>query len=259
MLMHTGHPNPGVRKVIKEYGNTWAKIPVPVIVHLIGTTVEEVSRAAEMLNQTEAVAAIELGLNDDIKWREAEDLVIAATDHAEKPVLVRLPFYEAMGLAKACADAGADALVVAAPPRGTARDPRSGRLVSGRLYSPLIKPLVLRMVGSLCSRMNSVPIIGAGGVHSPQDARDYLEAGATAVQVDSVTWIKPTMIERIARDLSGKLVTSASGAFSDEWNPDMGDTTAKNLREGGSATPGTEKGGNETTAPDNDAPARKKP
>src|SRR5688572_25380015 len=77
ILMHTGHPNPGVRRVIKEYSTTWAKIPIPLIVHLIGTTVDEVSRAAEMLNEAEAVAAIELGLNDDIKWREAEDLVIA--------------------------------------------------------------------------------------------------------------------------------------------------------------------------------------
>ena len=38
----------------------------------------------------------------------------------------------AFGSPLAPADAGAGALVIAAPPRGTARDPRSGRLVSGR-------------------------------------------------------------------------------------------------------------------------------
>lgn len=227
VLIHSGHPNPGVKQVIKEYQSVWAKMPVPVIVHLIGTTAGEVSRASELLNSVDAVAAIELGLNDDIARREAEDLISAASDHAEKPVLVRLPFYEASELAKACADAGADALVVAAPPRGTARDPRSGRLISGRIYGPMLQPIVLRLVGGLCNRITAIPIIGAGGIHSLQDARDYLEAGAVAVQVDAVTWIKPKMLERIARDLSGKLVTRAAGAFADEWHPDMGDTEAK--------------------------------
>ena len=44
------------------------------------------------------------------------------------------------------------------------------------------------------------------------------------MQVDSVVWVKPRMLERIARDLSGALVTRAADAFADEWHPDMGDT-----------------------------------
>jgi hypothetical protein len=47
---------------------------------------------------------------------------------------------------------------------------------------------------------------------------------ARAVQVDSVTWIKPNLLEVIARDLGGWIVTKASGAFPDEWNPGMGET-----------------------------------
>jgi dihydroorotate dehydrogenase len=74
-----------------------------------------------------------------------------------------------------------------------------------------------------------VPLIGAGGIHSLQDARDYLEAGAVAVQIDSVTWVQPRLLERIARDLSGGLVTRASDAYPDEWHPDMGDTEFREL------------------------------
>jgi dihydroorotate dehydrogenase (NAD+) catalytic subunit len=224
VLVHTGLPNPGVKKIIKEQRQVWAALPIPLIVHLVGTTADDVRRAIAMLDEIDAVAAIELGLNDDIAPKDAEELVSVAVKNTEKPLLTRLPLFQVFELAERCADAGAGALVVAAPPRGTARDPRTGRLVSGRIYGPLVKPQVLRIVGVLCQQLTDIPVIGAGGIHTPQDARDYLDAGATAVQVDAVIWIKPRMLERIARDLSGKLVTKATDAFADEWHPDMGDT-----------------------------------
>lgn len=147
-------------------------------------------------------------------------------------MLVRLPMLDAYEIAEAVADAGADALIISAPPRGTARDPKTGKLVSGRVYSPIVKPMVLRVVGQLMRRLKDIPVIGAGGIHTLQDARDYLEAGATAVQVDSVAWIQPDMLEKIARDLGGKSVTKETGAFPDEWYPGMGDTEREKRRRG---------------------------
>jgi dihydroorotate dehydrogenase (NAD+) catalytic subunit len=228
-LVHTGLPNPGLSRVIKEYQHVWGSLPVPTIVHLVGTLPEQVEKAVQRLNQVDSVAAVELGLDDDIGYNDAHQMVKAATYQAEKPVLVRLPAYEAYHIAQACIEADADALVVAAPPRGTARDTRTGKLVSGRVYGPPVKPMILRMVGVLARRIKDVPIIGAGGIHSLQDARDYLEAGAVAVQIDSATWVQPRILERIARDLSGGLVTRASDAYPDEWHPDMGDTEFREL------------------------------
>lgn len=244
VLVHTGLPNPGVKKIIKEQRQVWAGLPIPLIVHLVGTTADDVRRAVALLDEVDAVAGIELGLNDEVAPKDAEELVSAAIKHTEKPLLVRLPMFQVFELAQRCADAGAGAVVVCAPPRGTARDPRTGRLVSGRVYGPLVKPQILRMVGALCQQLHAVPVIGAGGIHTTQDARDYLEAGAVAVQVDSVIWIKPRMLERIARDLSGKLVTKAAGAFADEWHPDMGDTEWHNQR---------------ASSASDDAPAQKHP
>ena len=60
-----------------------------------------------------------------------------------------------------------------------------------------------------------VPLIGAGGIHSTQDAHDYLDAGAVAVQVDSVTWITPQVLETIARDLSGVETTKPDESMDD--------------------------------------------
>ncbi|NWG18215.1 MAG: hypothetical protein HXY41_16450 [Chloroflexi bacterium] len=226
ILVHTGLPNPGLSKVLDQYRQLWAGLPMPLILHLVGTTVEQVRQGAERIDRENSVDAVELGLNDDITWQEVEQLVKAAITHTEKPVLVRLPLGDTYTLARAADDAGAGALVIAAPPRGTARDPYTGRLVSGRLYGPLVKPLTLRVVGQMASKVD-VPIIGAGGIHSQQDARDYMEAGARAVQVDSVTWVDPKMLEWIARDLGGLVLTRQAGALGDEWFPGIGITEQK--------------------------------
>jgi dihydroorotate dehydrogenase len=126
-------------------------------------------------------------------------------------------------LARAAESAGAGGVVVAAPPRGTARDPESGKLVGGRVYGPWLKAQALRAVGQVAGIV-SVPVIGCGGVHSPDDARDFIEAGAVAVQVDTATWTQPRLLEIIARNLGGLELTRATGALADEWQPGMGET-----------------------------------
>ncbi len=209
VLLHTGLPNPGLSKVIEEYRAVWERMPTPIIAHVVVNNVEEVNRCVRLLEQEESIDAIELGLSDDMSAAEIEWYVRSVSGRAEKPILVRLPFNVAFDQVSAAVDAGADALVVFAPPRGTARD-RSGRLVAGRVYGPLIHPIALRMVGQLARRFANIPLIASGGIHSPQDARDYIEAGASAVQVDSVTWAIPKMLEIIARDLGGMQITQPS-------------------------------------------------
>lgn len=230
VLVHTGLPNPGLAKVISQNRRVWASMPVPVIVHLASASKSQIKRALDLIDAADEIAGLELGLRDDIRRKEAVDLVSEAAK-MEKPLLVRLPFYECGQLALPVADAGADALVLTAPPRGTARDEHTGRLVSGRVYGPLIKPIVLRLVGRLAREIPAdLPIIACGGIHSPQDARDYMEAGAVAVQVDTATWARPKMLERIARDLGGWIATRQKDALPDEWNPDMSHTEALERR-----------------------------
>ncbi|MBZ0298323.1 MAG: hypothetical protein K8J31_01205 [Anaerolineae bacterium] len=230
VLVHTGLPNPGISKVLSQYRTMWSRMPVPVIMHIVATTPDQVARCASRIEAEEVVTGIELGLNDDTGSQSAQDFVKAVLRNTQKPLMVRLPMQDAYELAEPVAQAGAGALVVTAPPRGTARDPYSGRLVPGRVYGPLIRPIALRMVGHLARRVD-IPIIGAGGIHSPQDARDFIEAGARAVQIDSVTWIEPKMLEIIARDLGGLTVTRASDALADEWYLGMGESTLARRRE----------------------------
>ncbi|MFZ4813711.1 MAG: hypothetical protein ACOYL5_04190 [Phototrophicaceae bacterium] len=230
VLVHSGLPNAGLSATIARWRETWSALKIPVILHLVATTPDEVRRCVESIENVQEIAAVELGLNDDLQRQEVTDLVRAATQF-ETPILVRLPLHDATHYAHVAVDAGAGGLVIAAPPRGTVRDPQTGQLVGGRLYTPTLKPLVLRLLGVLARQIQDVPLIGAGGIHNAQDARDFIEAGAVAVQVDSVTWVLPRMIEIIARDLSGLVLTKQSGALADEWFTGMGMTEQVQIKQ----------------------------
>jgi dihydroorotate dehydrogenase (NAD+) catalytic subunit len=223
VLIHTGLPNPGVNHVIKTYRTHWAHCLAPVIVHLATTTPDDVARAVNALDRCEGIAGIELGLHDQATAADIAMFLQTATNNTLLPLLVQVPLYNAVEAARAAEEYGAGGLVVAGPPRGTTRDPESGQLIGGRVYGPWLKAQALRAVGQV-ARVAAIPVIGCGGIHSPDDARDFLEAGAVAVQVDTVTWARPHMIEVIARNLGGLELTRAAGALADEWEPGIGNT-----------------------------------
>lgn len=225
VLVHTGLPNAGLSQTYRAYAAKWKNSVTPIIVHIAATSPDEVARCAESLEHSDGVAGIEIGLADSASHRDAKLMIGAARENTHLPLLARLPLYVAHLIANAAEDAGADALVIAAPPRGTARDPLTGQLIGGRLYGPVIKAESLRAVGSIARHIN-IPTIGCGGIHTPNDARDYLEAGAVAVQLDSIVWVRPEMVDVITRNLGGLELTRSTGAMADEWRPGLGETAA---------------------------------
>lgn len=230
VIVHTGLPNPGLTKAIRDNQPLWEMLDTPVILHLIGTTDSDIERACQQISLTTCIRGVELGLRDDITWQEAALLVRAATKTLEKPLLVRLPFPAAEDIARASIDNGADALVAFAPPRGADRNPISGKLVPGRVYGPLLKPMVMHAVGNLTRRFPNTQIIASGGIHSVEDARDYiLHAGAAAVQLDAAIWATPNLLNLVSRDLAGLILTRPQGALPDEWFEGIGETDAKRL------------------------------
>lgn len=225
VLIHTGLPNPGAHQVYRTYATKWKNAPTAIIVHLAATTPEEVGKCAQVFDMAEGIVAVEVGLNDQATHRDARLMIGAARQNTHLPLLAKLPLYHAADVALAAEEAGADALVIASAPRGTARDPLTGQLIGGRIYGPTMKSLALRVVGGLAPHVH-IPVLGCGGIHNPTDARDYLEAGAVAVQLDAITWVRPDMVEIIARNLGGLELTRAVGALADEWRPGLGETAA---------------------------------
>ncbi len=206
-VAHTGLPNPGVKRVLRQYRQTWERLPIPVIVHLIATTPAETAKAAEQLSGIPNVAGIELGLVDNVTPQRALNLLDAARADGDLPVIVRVPFTSVDALAPLLADHGADALTLTAPPRAvlpaseTADDSEARRYLRGRLYGPALLPLLLNVLARWCSKLPAL-VIACGGIASLQDAIACLELGATALQVDALLWRDPAILQRIAEGLA---------------------------------------------------------
>jgi dihydroorotate dehydrogenase (NAD+) catalytic subunit len=186
-LLHTGYPNPGLRAVLRRYGEAWGRSPIPVLVHLLCKQADELKLAVRRLEGQPGVAGIELGLAPEVDPQQALKLVQAAA--GELPLIVRLPLERAVELASRILGHGAGAEEVAAfslgPPRGSLPVPEGG-FAHGRLYGPAVFPLALRAVEQLGAL--GTPVIGAGGVYRLDQAKAMLRAGAAAVQLDVVLW-----------------------------------------------------------------------
>lgn len=210
VVLHTGLPNPGLRAVIREYGRLWDRYPIPVIVHLLATTVAETARAAARLSTVAGVLGVELGLAEDALPEDALDLVAAASAEGDLPVIARVPFSRAAALIPHLREAGADALTLTAPPRAVLPlddVPDADALpvlVRGRLYGPAVFPLMLGVLGRW-AREADLPIIARGGIAAAADARACLALGAVAVQVDAAVWRDPGVLEAIAAGLDDRI------------------------------------------------------
>jgi dihydroorotate dehydrogenase (NAD+) catalytic subunit len=186
VLMHTGLPNPGVTNAIRDYERKWARLGCPVIVSLAATTPEELNASVSKLEPVESVAGIEIGFREDEPLADAELMLREALSHARQPVIVALPPARALAFARMAEKAGAQALRVAAPRRGTLRV--GGEWLTGRLYGPSLFPQSLQLVQEV-KKQTSLPLVGAGGVHTQADVAAMLAAGASAVLVESAAWV----------------------------------------------------------------------
>jgi dihydroorotate dehydrogenase (NAD+) catalytic subunit len=205
ILVHTGLPNPGLQKVIREYARFWGRQPLPVIVHLIATTPRDVARACDRLSTVPNVMGVELGLDEGTSVEETLALLDAAQTGGTLPVISRVPFDGVATLTPALAEAGSDALTLTAPPRGLLRTEQGW--AKGRLYGPATLPLLLHHLAYWAQAL-SVPIIACGGIYTPEDAQACLALGATAVQVDAAIWRDPQILSACSHPppVSGKLI-----------------------------------------------------
>jgi dihydroorotate dehydrogenase len=181
-LLHTGLPNPGLRSVIHHSAARWRESPLPVIVHLLAVSPDELASMAVSLEDLENIAGIEIGFEAHVSAEDALKCIQAAL--GELPVIACLPPEHAGSLAQALAGSGVSAFSLA-PARGSLPDP-GGKLVSGRLYGPALLPQALAAVQAAAGC--GIPVIGAGGVTTLKDTAAMQAAGAVAVQLDAVLW-----------------------------------------------------------------------
>jgi dihydroorotate dehydrogenase (NAD+) catalytic subunit len=181
-LLHSGLPSPGLNATLKKYARRWNDSPLPIIVHLMADRPEETKQMVQTLESVDNVMAVELGFAPLL----ANDIISLTLDMCigELPLIFCLPAEQVLSLGPRLIDEGADAISVAAP-RG-ALTAGGGELTEGRLYGPSLFPQSLEIVH--CAAKVGLPIIGAGGVYSKENAETMISVGALAVQMDSVLW-----------------------------------------------------------------------
>lgn len=193
-------PNPGLGRVIERFAPVWAGWTTPVLLSLAGATPAEYAETAGALEGIEGIAGLELNLVDAAAQAPAS--IAAARAATMLPLIAKLPPLTSglAALARSAVDAGADALTVAGSPPALMVDPRDGSRSEGRLSGPALRPLALWLVSEAAAAVDA-PILGCGGVASAEDARQFLAAGATAVQVGAALLADPFAAQRIADEL----------------------------------------------------------
>lgn len=215
LLNAVGLQNPGVDAFIRDILPGMLDFGVPVIANIAGSTKDEFVEIAEKFTGT-GVAGLEINIScPNVKTggmalgtipEVAAQVVEAVSESTDLPVIVKLTpnVTNIVELARAVADAGADALSLINTLLGMVidveqRKPVLGNIMGG-LSGPAIRPIAVRAVWQVAQAIR-IPIIGMGGICTGRDALEFMMAGASAVAVGSAFFHDPLSAVRIITEL----------------------------------------------------------
>jgi dihydroorotate dehydrogenase (NAD+) catalytic subunit len=206
VLNSIGLQNIGVKALVKEKAPLWAGWRVPVVVNIVGETVDEYAKLAQELDGVAGVSGLEVNIGcPNIKAGAAEfgtspdsaaEVTAAVKAATSLPVLVKLTpnTPDIAEVARAVAKAGADAISLINTPRGMVIDIATRRPLLGNIFGglsgPAIKPIALYMVYTVAGAVK-VPVIGCGGITTAEDAIEFIMAGASAIQIGTANFTNP--------------------------------------------------------------------
>lgn len=206
MLNSIGLQNVGIDGFLRDKLPFLRSLRTPLLVNIAGKSVEEFAGLAKRLSDAEGVAGIEVniscpnvagGLDFGTDPRLTYEVVRAVRQTTSLPVIPKLSpnVTDITVIARAAADAGADALSLINTILGMAIDLRRRKPklpgATGGLSGPAIRPIALRMVWEVAQAV-TLPIIGIGGIMTGDDAVEFLLAGASAVQVGTANFLDPS-------------------------------------------------------------------
>lgn len=207
MLNAVGLQNKGVHNFVDNIYPAIKDYNCEMIVNVSGSTIEDYSETAAIINELEGIRAIELniscpnvkagGMAYGVTTEGAASVVKAVREAYKKCLIVKLSpnVTDIREIARAVEAEGADSISMVNTFLGMAIDSEKRKpllsTVTGGLSGPAIKPIALRMVWQT-AQVVKVPIIGMGGICNTQDAIEFLLAGASAIQVGAYNFVDPT-------------------------------------------------------------------
>jgi dihydroorotate dehydrogenase (NAD+) catalytic subunit len=217
MLNSIGLANPGVEAACTDK-LPWLRDNIRkarVLASVAGHTVDDYVRVVERMEAEEGFVAFELnlscpnvgGLPFALDLNALATVVSAVRPLTRRPVIVKLApnAPDLAETARVAEGAGADGITLINTMPGLALDEDTGaaRLGAGGggMSGPALKAVGLAAVRR--ARTGSdLPIIGVGGVFNAHDALDYLNEGASLVQIGTASFAAPRAAEAVIRGLA---------------------------------------------------------
>ncbi len=249
MINAVGLQNVGVDAFVTQKLQSFSRNPPPcaVLCNVFGYEIDDYLAVIEVLNAAEGIAAYEINAScpntkhggmvfgaDPALLRE---LVTRTKRASRRPVFIKLSpnVTSIAAMARVAEDAGADGLTLVNTFLSLAIDIKTRKPkianVTGGLSGPAIKPIAVRMVWEAAQAV-TIPILGAGGIRSGEDAVEFLMAGAAAVQVGTASYADPRAVERVARELEhwcARNEVAQAGSLTGAFQPSPGSLPAPGM------------------------------
>lgn len=220
LLNAIGLQNPGFEKFVAEYMPFLRGLRIPLIVNIWGRTIEQYGNLAARFDAVPGVSALEINIScPNIKQggltfgsdpRLAAAVISAVRKSTRLPIIPKLPpnTSDMPALARAAEDAGANAISLVNSFPAMAIDIRTRRPIlaniTGGLSGPAIHTIAVKLVWEAAKAVR-VPIIAMGGIAGPEEAIEFLIAGASAVAVGTANFTDPETALRVIEGIRGYL------------------------------------------------------
>lgn len=219
MLNSIGLQGPGIESFLANDLPWLRDNGVTAVVSIAGETADEFGQLARILRNEPGIAAIEVNIScPNVENRglvfacdvmSAAGVVHQVRRHTSSsvPIFAKLtPDVTSIAeIALSVRNAGADGFSIMNTTLGMAIDTDTLRPVlggvTGGLSGPAIRPMAVRCVYQVHQVLPDVPIIGMGGIGSGADALQFIAAGASAVEVGTMTFNDPSAPLRVQNEL----------------------------------------------------------
>ena len=217
MLNCVGLQNPGVDAFLSTELDYMVESGAGVVVNVAGHSNEDYISMVEKLDPyKDKIDALELNFScPNVKEgcmvigsspKAIEALVSDLRKRTDLPLWVKLtPNVTSIAdTAKGAEAGGADAIVAINTMLGMAIDIRTRRPLlhnnTGGLSGPCVKPVALRMVHDIYDAVK-IPVVGCGGISTYEDVLEFMIAGASAVEIGTITLVHPSRPTEIVDEL----------------------------------------------------------
>lgn len=208
MLNAIGLQNPGVEvfcqrdlKFLEDYNKT------KVVVNVCGKSEQDYLDVVERLADEKRVDMLEINIScPNVKEggiafgqdpKAVESITSKVKEVAKQPVIMKLSpnVTDIATMARAAEAGGADVISLINTLTGMKIDVERQTFVlankTGGMSGPAVHPIAVRMVYQVAQAVN-IPIIGMGGIETPEDAIEMILAGANAISVGTANFYNPT-------------------------------------------------------------------